>query len=377
VPETAAAKCLSDNCVLIVAASGRMLARSALRAGIVPFVIDLYADLDTQCLAKSYQHLNTLEAAVLAPAVKKFQLRFNLSNVIYGSGLENYPESVDYLDAKLNLLGNSAAEFRQVQDKQYFFNVLHGLAIPFPEVFFSEPPKQQLCLQKPVYGEGGMGIIFGSSSQTDSKGVYWQQHIDGVPMSVLFIADGQHVNTVGFNRQWTTALDIHQQFVFAGAINQADLPEAEKIKLEHWLAKLVPVLSLKGMNSLDFIWDGSSSWILEINPRPSASMMLYDADFAKGLLHEHMQSCISSIEATNFTAKKVRAFEILYADRDFEVSDEFTWPRWSMNQPAPGCLIRNKQPICSIIAAGNCAGNVVDKLQTRKQIIINEMNKSK
>ena len=367
---------MSHNQILIIASSGRMLAQSALRAGLVPFVIDLFADQDTQYLAKSHQVLNSLGAVELVPAVNYFQSRFNLSNVVYGSGLEGYPESIDFLGTKLNLLGNSASVFRQMLDKKFFFNVLEKLAIPFPEVVFSVPKNQHNWLLKPLYGEGGMGIKLADNTPTEEKNIYWQRHIDGIPMSVLFIADGKNARIIGFNRQWTTALDARQHFVFAGAINQVELPEVEKSKLEHWLVALVPVFLLKGINCLDFIWDGVKSWILEINPRPSASMMLYDADFAKGLLHEHIQGCAGSIEENRHIAKKTKAFEILYADGDLQVPDDIAWPKWSLNQPAAGCLIRTKQPICSIIASGNCPRHVMDKLRMRKRIIINEINKS-
>ncbi len=44
------------------------------------------------------------------------------------------------------------------------------------------------------------------------------------------------------------------------------------------LNKLVPVLELKGLNSLDFIQTGDKSYVLEINPRLTSSYVgIYQA----------------------------------------------------------------------------------------------------
>ena len=58
-----------------------------------------------------------------------------------------------------------------------------------------------------------------------------------------------------------------------------------------WLKQLVPVFALKGLNSLDFIHADDCSYVLEINPRPSASMQLYDED----LLNRHIQACEGTV----------------------------------------------------------------------------------
>ena len=87
-------------------------------------------------------------------------------------------------------------------------------------------------------------------------------------------------------RNGLISLSETQEFIFSGIINSCDLLSEQKERITDWLKKLVPVFALKGLNSLDFIQAGDKSLVLEINPRPSASMQLYDAD----LFNRHIKA---------------------------------------------------------------------------------------
>ncbi len=129
--------------------------------------------------------------------------------------------------------------------------------------------------------------------------VYWQKFQAGTQHSVLFLADGQQVQVVGFNTQWSVSLSETQEFVFSGVINSTDLPDKHKAVITGWLKQMVPVFALRGLNSLDFIHADDCSYVLEINPRPSASMQLYEGD----LLIRHIQAC----EAGTLLAQRDKA----------------------------------------------------------------------
>ncbi|HEY8098907.1 MAG TPA: ATP-grasp domain-containing protein, partial [Methylobacter sp.] len=275
--------------ILLVANSARMLAQAARNAGLKPLVIDLFADLDTQSYAEDFRQVKSLAEQDLAPAVDHFIERYAVSQVIYGSGFECYPESLYYLNSRLMLLGNHPDAFARQLDKQAFFSTLDQLNIPHPKVVFSAPVD---CggdwLLKFMQGQGGVGIKrYHADDSTDNQ-VYWQKFQAGTPHSVLFLVDGEHVQVVGFNSQWSVRLSEAQEFVFSGVINSADLSNQHKTEITGWLKHMVPEFGLKGLNSLDFIHTDDCSYVLEINPRPSASMQLYDQD----LLVRHIQSCV-------------------------------------------------------------------------------------
>lgn len=356
---------------MIVAGSGRMLAQAASNAGMRPLVIDLFSDQDTQSYAEDFRQVESLAEQDLAPAVDYFIERYAVIHVIYGSGFEYYPESLYYLNSRLIMLGNDPDAFARQLDKPAFFSTLDDLNIPYPEVAFDGPDPVDAWLLKPMQGQGGIGIRRYQSGDDVKAPVYWQKFQAGTQHSVLFLADGQQVQVIGFNSQWPVRLSEAQEFVFSGVVNSCDLPEMHKTAITDWLMKMVPVFGLKGLNSLDFIHADDCSYVLEINPRPSASMQLYDQD----LLVRHIQSCAGVISVARLpeAAPLQVGYQIVYAVHDLIIPDRFEWPEWCMDLPESGDMCRTGQPICSIIAHQKNSRSVVEQLRTKQQLIISKL----
>lgn len=364
--------------ILIVAGSGRMLAQAAKKAGLKPLVVDLFADLDTQGYAEDFLKIKSLSEQDLAPAVDYFIERYAVAHVIYGSGFEGHPESLRYLNSRLIVLGNHPDVFARQMDKPAFFSMLDELNIPHPEVAFSAPACTDGWLIKPMQGQGGIGIKRYFADNEVKSLVYWQKFQSGTPHSVLFLADGQQAQVVGFNSQWLVRLSETQEFVFSGVVNCTGLPDKHKALVSGWLEQLVPAFGLKGLNSLDFIYAGECSYVLEINPRPSASMQLYDED----LLVRHIQACEGTVGAASaaLTPEIGRlkpppqiGYQVVYAEQDLTVPVQFEWPPWCMDLPKPGDRCRAGQPICSIIAHQKNSQSAVEQLRIKQQLIISKL----
>jgi len=352
--------------ILIVASSGRMLAQAAKKAGLKPLVIDLFADLDTQCYAEAFKKLPSLAEKHLTPAVDYFIEYYAVAHVIYGSGFEYYPESLRYLGRRLLVLGNQPDTFVKLHDKPVFFSTLDKLNIPYPEVCFYAPDCADNWLVKPMQGQGGVGIKRYHPKDSAESEVYWQKYQAGIQHSVLFLADGQELQVIGFNTQWTALLSENREFIFSGIIKSCDLLNEQKELITDWLEKIVPVFALKGLNSLDFIQAGDESFILEINPRPSASMQLYDAD----LLKRHIKASQGELTDHPFHAGYT-GYQIVYAEQDVLIPEAFAWPEGCMDLPESGVMCRAGQPICSIIAHQNGAQSVMNELLI-KQLNLNK-----
>jgi methenyltetrahydromethanopterin cyclohydrolase len=351
--------------ILIVASSGRMLAQAAKNAGLKPLVIDLFADLDTQCYAEDFKKLPSLAERHLKPALGYFIDHYAVGHVIYGSGFEYYPESLRYLGSRLVVLGNLPDTFVKLHDKPAFFSSLDKLNIPYPEVYFYAPDCSGNWLVKPMQGQGGLGIKRYHPKERAESAVYWQKYQAGAQHSVLFLANGQEVQVIGFNTQWSVSLNENQEFIFSGIINSCALLNNQKELITDWLKKLVPVFALKGLNSLDFIQAGDKSFVLEINPRPSASMQLYDAD----LLNRHVKA--SQGELTDYRLYAgYTGYQIVYAEQDVLIPEAFAWPPWCMDLPQFGVMCRTGQPICSIIAHQNGAQSVMNELSIKQLNLI-------
>jgi predicted ATP-grasp superfamily ATP-dependent carboligase len=341
---------MPNSAWLLIAHSARMLAQSAARAGVECLALDLFADADTRryakrCLALAPEdfEINALlaAAAALAPPGPDCAL-------IYGGGADK-PEWVESLSQGRRLLGNPASVLRKFTQAQAFFALLDEWAIPYPPTRFSPPDDPQGWLLKPCCGEGGKGVAFlakNRPARADGPPAYYQQWRAGAAYSLLFLADGANLETVGFNTLWTAQHDSRQAFLFAGAMNDTDLSHAQKSQVAEYARRLVAASGLRGLNSLDFMLCQGQPQILELNPRPSATLALYDPDYPQGLLAAHAAACHG--ELTPPQASPLRAFRIVYAPRPLRIPETMRWPQGCADLPNAGAQISTGEPLCSL-----------------------------
>lgn len=348
-----------------------MLAQAAHQAGLKPLVIDLYNDQDTQFYAAETRQITALSAEYLLPAFDYFIKRYPVDGVVFGSGFEQHHDGLRCLNARLTLWGNQPDVVAKLHDKSAFFALLDALQIPYPEVSFAIPDQNEGWLLKPMRGQGGVGIRRSRSGEIAELFDYWQKYQEGAPHSVLFLADGKRSQIVGFNRQWTTALNGAGEFIFSGIINSTKLSLEQKNQISVWLDKLVPALSLKGLNSLDFMQHEQASYVLEINPRPPASMQLYDAD----LWVRHIKACNGELLDYEMLQDGFTAYQIVYARQNTQIPDGFAWPEEVVDIPIPNSIIATGQPICSMITHGKEPKQVLDQLQIKQSRITHSLNR--
>lgn len=359
---------MTQDYILIIASSGRMLAQAAKNAGLKPLVIDMFADLDTRIYALDFKQIPVLSPNHLAPAVDYFIHHYAVTQCIYGSGFEQHPDSLRYLQTRLTLSGNSAETFMRVQNKVDFFATLDKFDIPHPETVFTPPHETQNWLIKPMQGQGGVDIQRYQVNHKTGAVAYWQKYQTGSAHSVLFLANGQQCQVIGFNRQWTTCLNETDEFIFAGIINYSELSETSQVRIMDWLAKLVPVFNLTGLNSLDFIQHNAQSYVLEINPRPSASMQLYQQNLL--LKHIHAKTIDMAKQTKLLPPLIYTGYQIIYAPQDVRIPENHIWENNSLDIPAAGQICRTGQPICSIIAHKKQARTVLRALNIQQQTIL-------
>lgn len=357
--------------LLIIANSVRMLAQAARNSGITPVVIDCYGDQDTRYLSEQYQQVKSLSIADLSFAVEFFKQQHGITQLVYGSGFESHSDSLIFLAQHFEILGNPAEIFIALQNKRDFFQRLEQLNINHPEVCFEIPEKAENWLLKPQCSQGGLNIQYLANLQNHEATAtgYYQRYIKGEPLSVLFLANGTQARIVGFNRQLTTTLE-NQPFVFAGIINHAELSSQQQKTLINWIGKLTAAYGLRGLNSLDFMLCDNNCYVLEINPRPPASMQLYDTD----LLTAHMNACHGKLDNLQTKFSAYTAYQILYAQQSIRIAKQIQWPDHCVDLPAAGAIISTGQPICSIIASGKNLADLLSTLRSKKHILFQQLS---
>ena len=345
--------------VLIIANSGRMLASAVSSAGYHPLVIDLFADRDTEAITEQLWQVENLSLAVVQDVVENIVLSHKIQWLVYGSGLEKHQETLGYLADRFSVMGCSLSVIQRLSAKKSFFKQLVALGIQYPEVQFYPPENGTGWLIKPESHVGGLGIS--RCNRDAQEGEYYQKYCRGKSASVLFCADGEQFKLIGFHQQWTLAEDC---FAFSGIRQEHSLPEEHQKIVANWLKKLVGFYHLKGLAGLDFIYNDSGCFFLEINPRPPASMMLYPE---LDLLDAHRTGHIVNAG----TDKTIRALQIVYARQACVIPSEMEWPKWSFDRPHCNTSIEVGEPICSIMAREETAGQALSMLETRQTIIEN------
>jgi uncharacterized protein len=353
--------------ILIVSSSGRPLVASARRAGYLSYVIDLFEDFDTSTMSIANRsacadHALCFDEIKLQQAVQAFDA-IEFDAVVYGAGFEGNTELLDILNTKNKLFGNSPELVSNLKDPATFFGLLDSLEIPFPSVRLNVPSDPDGWLAKTIGASGGAHV---QSAQGVSAGeqVYFQRFEAGRNLSVLFLANGKKAQVLGFSEQLTQKIG-DAPYCYAGAISHAALPDEMQKHIADKLDSLVATTGLVGLNSVDFIQRDNEYFVLEINPRPTATMELYDADFAQGLLHAHLQACEGEFTASVSSGDIIRGHRIVFAQQNTKVPASFKFPEWCADIPQPGSFVTQDAPLCSVLATDGERNKVMQLLEQR------------
>ncbi len=355
--------------VLIVSASGRAMAASATRAGIPVVVLDLFDDLDTRAIALASRACANARGGFsrgkLLAAVKELMPVGGYHACVVGSGLEGRPALLRALTKELPYAGNTPPCVQAVKEPRRFFPLLDELAIPHPEVRFSVPSAAQPWLSKRIGGAGGGHVRRASKGWPASEKRYFQRYQAGRVMSVLFLANAQRASLVGFSEQWPEALSVHREFAYGGAASVQDVPDAIRANVESMVERLVRATGVRGLNGLDFLLHGDQPYVIELNPRPTATIDLHDERVSGGLLQAHLDACQGNLPRALLPARKSRAHAVLWAPDTFRVDEGTRWPEWVTDVPLPGSVILARGPICSIHAVEDSSALAREQLRRR------------
>ena len=354
--------------MIIIAPSARALVVSAARLGISPHVIDAFADEDTALLSNTlnqvtYTDSKGFDKNELISAIQS--LSFRTPIILPCGGVEADPEILAILSMREGYLGNSARTVYQCKQPAYFFPLLDRLNIRYPDVYqnasdIGDTP----CLLKRIGGTGGSHIRwFSAQEKRVSKGHYIQRFISGRSISVVFLANGEHCEIVGFNEHILGG--GVQPFCFTGAISLPVMPQGVYRYVLESLRKLIPQLSLYGLCGMDMIINEEGVFVLEINPRPPASFELHEHQHA--MLDWHIQACQGTLpQLKKQEIKQYHAMFHIYVDMPLFFSGSFDWPSWVANRPCTNTLIKAGVPICTIFSSSTTRQQTLDELFRRR-----------
>jgi hypothetical protein len=347
--------------LIIAGVTTRALAQSAARAGWRVTAIDAFGDRDLRDVATVIQPRIGAAMRFSARAAAMAGQDIEADAAAYTSNFENYPEAVARLSRGRRLLGNSPDVLEQIRNPITLMRALRrrGFAVPATR---ATPPAGVFAnawLRKPRRSGGGHGTRLWTGGRVP-RSAYLQARIEGTPGSISFLADGRRALPIGISRQLVGERGLGAAgFRYCGSILAATgrpvFPrEAEVEAVARALAAaLTSEFGLVGLNGLDFIARDGVAYPIEVNPRYSASMEMFEraSELRPSLFALHERACAGKMPAIMARRRKVSGKAIVFARQDITVRDGRMWHRLgAADLPHEGETIRKGRPICTVFA---------------------------
>lgn len=257
------------NHLLIMGASVRAAAFSALRAGLKPWCIDLFADLDLRAKCPAV----VVEASRYPNGLAALAREAPPGPWMYTGGLENRPRLIPRVSRERLLWGNDAEAVAKVRDPFALREALAEAGVPCLDVRRPKEPRPGgVWLAKPIAGSAGAGIRFADDRPATSRH-YLQEFREGESRSAVFVASDAGVRLLGVTRQLIGESWLHAPaFRYCGSIGPVEVNAAERAAWLRLGRTVATFAGLRGAFGIDAIVDDHVPWPVEVNPRYTASV---------------------------------------------------------------------------------------------------------
>jgi uncharacterized protein len=361
------------DAVLIAAQAGRALAEAARRAGLRPYVADLFGDSDLRAIAEAYRPLPGRFGAPAAadPVMTALDALAEVAGrpvgLVLGSGFEDAPGLVARLAGRHRLIGASAQAVATLKEPRAFAALCGRLGVPHPAVALEPPDDPAGWLLKRVGGSGGHHIRRATRSPAPDTH-YFQARVPGRPHAVNFLADGRTIQILAVSEQWCAPSPL-RPYRYGGALVRAPgeaarLTAATAAAIAAGTERIVAATGLRGLGSADVLVDGPDWWLTEINPRPGATLDILDRRRTP-VLAAHIAACLATMPDLGPQPAGAAAAQICYADRELAPVPDLDWPDYVRDRPCPGSAVRRDAPLCTVLAEGADRAEVLALLETR------------
>lgn len=373
---------MTNSKLYILGASARAAAFSALRAGMTPVCVDLFADRDLAQLCDV-----TAVSSTDYPRSLGARLGKSSSPWIYVGGLENYPRLIDKWSELQPLWGNPADVLRKARDPRFLSELYEVADIPHPRTvpLGEAPDLDGRWLIKPRCGAGGAGIAFLDQDQITSRmrrTHFAQEYLEGESCSAIYVGHEDQAQLLGATRQlvgetWLNAVP----FSWCGNVGPLTLDDSTEELLKRLGNLLVNEIGLRGLFGVDFILRDEIPMPVEVNPRYVASVEVLEVATGLRALHEHRRAFESDhvrVPSHSHDATKIVGKAILFAREDLTFPDAGPWldslrledihqmPDFA-DIPNPGSIINKGWPILTFFAQTESACTCIHNLQQQAE----------
>jgi predicted ATP-grasp superfamily ATP-dependent carboligase len=357
--------------ILIIGLSTRAIAESAVKGGHNVATLDYFGDQDQKRLVENYSLKRDFQFPFSAEGLLQASRRLRFEETVYISNLENHPAVVAELTRGRVLLGNAPVVLRQVRDWRVLRTFCQEAGIPHPTTLIAGEEEAAdpavRWLRKPVRSGGGHGVRFWAGEPLGENHVL-QAYVDGRPASAAFVADGQRSVVIGLTEQLIgrEALGA-RHFAWCGNILPLALRPAERVTVleavERMVASLTSRFDLRGVNGVDLVIadgpdDRPSPFLVEVNPRYTASMELVERAYGLGVFSLHLEAMTGRLPEFSLRERlhapgSYLGKGIVYARRTVTIPGTNGWKKLGRRDiPFSGERIGAGHPVCTVLAEG-------------------------
>ena len=139
-------------------------------------------------------------------------------------------------------------------------------------------------------------------------------------------------------------------FRYGGAAGPVAIDPPQRQEIARAVAAMASELDLVGLNSADFLVSADAVWLIEINPRPGATLDVFESNEAP-LFARHVAACEGRLTPAS-PSLGFKAAEIVYAPHDVVVRRRGNWPDWAVDRSPPERAFAAGDPLCTALGSG-------------------------
>ena len=375
----------------VVGASVRAAAQSALRAGFRVVAADMFGDADLSRDVPTTRVLNYPQDLLDWLGQTECDAWF------FTGAIENHCDLVDELAKLRSLWGNDADRLRRVRDPFMLQRELAVSGIAFPETLHGADARLDdgVWLAKTYRGASGAGVWRiddeGAQNRVKANHAVLQRFIDGISIAATLVVGRQATQLFGVTRQLVG--DEGHPFRYNGSIGPLSVEPPIVEQLQRLGEVLRNRFDLRGLVGVDLILADGVAWVVEVNPRYTASVEILERALEISAIQAHVAACQGSeLEQLRLAPSPrdashaaIHGKRILYAPSDATVSPEFH--AWAMERapldvrrqlladiPAAGETIRAGQPVLTMFAAAASHSDCEERLSERRREVLRRLS---